>query len=328
MDELSELEGSMVVGKIGKEEAENDWVSEVIPLVEKFPSIFGSKALYSLELFHHMGSLVLSRSFHVESGEENEDSEDDDDEEEEVESIGDIAMVPLADLLNALSTTSNARLFYSPLALEMRSTAPIAAGEQIFNTYANPPNSDLLRRYGHVDEVNEHDLVEIGLEKVVDLVGGQMGLDEVERESRAEWLLDMGIDECAQFFVCWVVLTHRQLACDDSTFSITTSHAIPEELISTIRAFTASPTEFVKYQTKESPPRGKMDAEVSQWATKLLLQREEEYKTTIEVRTEIHGHHLKMLNGEALEHRRMNCFYNPNRPQCCVRVTGWRYLYD
>jgi SET domain-containing protein 6 len=77
----------------------------------------------------------------------------------------------------------------------MMSTSFIPAGSQIFNTYADPPNSDLLRRYGHVDEENAADLVEIGLESVVDLVGAGMGLDEAERESRAEWLLEVGIDE-------------------------------------------------------------------------------------------------------------------------------------
>lgn len=77
----------------------------------------------------------------------------------------------------------------------MLSTQPIPAGTQIFNTYADPPNSDLLRRYGHVDENNESDLVEISLELVVDLLGESVGLDEEKREERAEWLLDLGVEE-------------------------------------------------------------------------------------------------------------------------------------
>ena len=77
----------------------------------------------------------------------------------------------------------------------MMSTSHIPAGAQIYNTYADPPNSDLLRRYGHVDEVNNADLVEIGLETVVDLVGEGVGMNEEKREARAEWLLEMSIDE-------------------------------------------------------------------------------------------------------------------------------------
>lgn len=82
----------------------------------------------------------------------------------------------------------------------MMSTQRIPAGAQIFNTYADPPNSDLLRRYGHVDEVNDADLVEVGLETVVDLVGAAAGLSEEEREARAEWLLEVGVDECVLIF--------------------------------------------------------------------------------------------------------------------------------
>jgi SET domain-containing protein 6 len=96
----------------------------------------------------------------------------------------------------AYSPPPQARLFYEPQTLNMMSTARIPAGSQIFNTYADPPNSDLLRRYGHVDEVNEADLVEIGLEMVVDLVGEGAGLDEEKREERAEFLLEAGLDEC------------------------------------------------------------------------------------------------------------------------------------
>lgn len=193
--ELAELQGSTVVHKVGKEEAEKDFEEVVLPFVRKYPDVFGDAGQYTLDLFHHMGSLVLSRSFHVESTEDSDEEGDSDEEEEEEESVGDVAMVPLADLLNAVSTHSNARLFYTPTTLEMRSTAAISAGAQIFNTYADPPNSDLLRRYGHVEESNSNDLVEVGLEMVVDLVGVAMGLDEEEREKRAEWLLEMGIEE-------------------------------------------------------------------------------------------------------------------------------------
>lgn len=77
----------------------------------------------------------------------------------------------------------------------MMSTTFIPAGSQIFNTYADPPNSDLLRRYGHVDDSNPADLVEIGLESIVDLVGAGVGMEESEREERAEWLLEIGVDE-------------------------------------------------------------------------------------------------------------------------------------
>ena len=48
-------------------------------------------------------------------------------------------------------TSSQARLFYEKASLSMVAVRPIKLGEQIWNTYGDPPNADLLRRYGHVD---------------------------------------------------------------------------------------------------------------------------------------------------------------------------------
>ncbi|KAG6375716.1 hypothetical protein JVT61DRAFT_3293 [Boletus reticuloceps] len=80
----------------------------------------------------------------------NSDSEDDEDDP------SDVAMVPMADLLNARWGSENAKLFYEPFVLRMVTTKKVKQGEQIFNTYGDPPNSDLLRRYGHVDLVRIH----------------------------------------------------------------------------------------------------------------------------------------------------------------------------
>lgn len=90
-------------------------------------------------------------------------------------------MMPIADMLNAGYRRENARLFSSEEAdasaeameqfgngFTMITTRDIPSGEQIvcgdyvflrvckaddtrFNTYNSPPNSELLRKYGHVD---------------------------------------------------------------------------------------------------------------------------------------------------------------------------------
>ncbi|GAA5952253.1 hypothetical protein JCM21900_000467 [Sporobolomyces salmonicolor] len=265
-DELADLKGSMVLGKIGKEEAEQEFKETVGPFIKEHEAVLGKAEDYTLELFHWMGSLVLSRSFHVdhkeeEEGKEDEEEDSDDEEEDEREDVADVAMVPFADLLNAQSGCDNARLFYEPLTLNMMATSRIPAGTQIFNTYADPPNSDLLRRYGHVDDMNEADLVEVGLESVVDLIGPAQGLGEEEREMRAEWLLEMGIDD---------------------TFGIEMNHSLPPELISAIRTFLLSADDFTKAQKKESPPKPKLDASSAAWARQLVERREAEYETSIE----------------------------------------------
>ncbi|GAA5869697.1 hypothetical protein JCM16303_000551 [Sporobolomyces ruberrimus] len=266
-DELNELTGSTVLSKIGKVEAEQAFEETVKPFIEKHGKVFGDSKDYTLDLFHYMGSLVLSRSFHVDhkakddAEDEGEGEDSDEEEEEEREDVADVAAVPFADLLNAKSGCDNARLFYEPQALNMMSTCRISAGSQIFNTYADPPNSDLLRRYGHVDEKNDADLVEVGLEEVAEMVGQGSGLGDEEIEKRAEFLLDVGIDD---------------------VFAIETNHILPDELVSAIRAFLLSPDEVAKSQKKESPPKPKLDAGVAGWAKKVIAKREGDYETTIE----------------------------------------------
>ena len=54
----------------------------------------------------------------------------------------------------------------------MKSTKPIAAGEEIFNDYGELPRGDLLRRYGYVtDNYAKYDVVEIPLQKLCDFTG-------------------------------------------------------------------------------------------------------------------------------------------------------------
>lgn len=107
--ELAELQASSVVSKIGKEDAETEWRDVVKPFVEQHKTVFGNPDEYTLERFHWAGSLILSRSFHVDSGVtgESDDEDSDDDEEEESEKVEDVAMVPLADHLNARSGCEN-----------------------------------------------------------------------------------------------------------------------------------------------------------------------------------------------------------------------------
>ncbi|GAA5847048.1 hypothetical protein JCM9279_002668 [Rhodotorula babjevae] len=262
--ELDELKGSNVLSKVGRDEADEEYEDTVKAFVKEHEDVFGNAGEYTAELFHRMGSLVLSRSFHVDSKKEdddNEDSDEEDDDEEEREDVADVAMVPFADILNAKSGSDNARLFYEPATLNMMSTQRIPAGAQIFNTYADPPNSDLLRRYGHVDEVNDADLVEVGLETVVDLVGAAAGLSEEEREARAEWLLEVGVDD---------------------TYAIETDHKLPDELIMAIRTFLLDESDYAKAQKKESPPKPKLDTASAEWARKILDHRLSEYSTSIE----------------------------------------------
>ncbi|KAL7008056.1 Ribosomal lysine N-methyltransferase 4 [Cystobasidiomycetes sp. EMM_F5] len=230
--DLAELRGCSVVEKIGREEAMLDFHNIITPIIVSRPDIFGSPEFYTADLYNRMGSLVLSRSFHVEEYEadaedsssqtngdasmanrsdasnyghvsqpanpqqsESDDGTSDQDDDDEVESAGHVSMVPWADMLNARHGCDNARLFYEKTSLNMCATKPIRKGEQIWNVYGDPPNSDLLRRYGHVDDENPSDIVEIPADLVARIAHPKVA----GRQARIDLLLAMDIDDVFEF---------------------------------------------------------------------------------------------------------------------------------
>ncbi|KAH8806828.1 SET domain-containing protein [Flagelloscypha sp. PMI_526] len=261
---------------------------------------------YALHAYHIMGSRILSRSFHVErwegedQDEENENAGDvsmesrksdvmqvDDEgpphgvdeeadshsngdegegEEEEEEDPSDVAMVPMADLLNARYNAGNAKLFYESKDLRMQATNPIKAGEQIWNTYGDPPNSDLLRRYGHVDEIplsdeqgggtgNPNDIVELRADLIVEL------LQPEEAKERIEWWLDEG---------------------GDDVFVLGYELVPPPELLSLTRLLLLPLSEYQSARSKGKLPKPKSTTDVVDVLISVFRRRLEEYPTTIE----------------------------------------------
>ncbi|KAI0633526.1 SET domain-containing protein [Trametes polyzona] len=318
-EDLQELQGTAVVDKIGRDEAERDYHDKVVPAIKSRPDLFPeekSSQYFSLERYHLMGSRILSRSFHVEQwkGEHAEDEvedeeadnagdtsamdvdpqeateageqtaetappegsdgpevlevEDDEDEDEDGEDPADVAMVPMADMLNARFESENAKLFYEERVLKMVSTKPIKAGEQIWNTYGDPPNSDLLRRYGHVDLVplrpplsglgNPGDVVEIRADLVVTATAKKVKYDLQER---VDWWLE---------------------EADDDVFVMHTDCELPGELISFARLLLLPKDEWEKTAKKSKLPKPKVDKDVLAVAVTVLETRLQEYPTTIE----------------------------------------------
>lgn len=118
-EELSDLQASAVVEKIGKQGAEQDILNIILPLVQAHPDLFppihgtasydndtGAQRL--LELAHRMGSLIMAYAFDIEKNEDAESDGEDGyltDDEEQLQK----GMVPLADLLNADADRNNVR---------------------------------------------------------------------------------------------------------------------------------------------------------------------------------------------------------------------------
>jgi SET domain-containing protein 6 len=119
--ELSELQASAVIDKIGKRGAEESIRDAIMPIIRANPSLFppnsdipsydgpqGEESL--LNLTHRMGSLIMAYAFDIGNPDDDARSGQDGyvtDEEEEVYQ----AMVPLADFLNADAHRNNVSCF-------------------------------------------------------------------------------------------------------------------------------------------------------------------------------------------------------------------------
>ena len=113
--ELSELQASAIVNRIGKQDVEESVLELVAPIIRSNPTLFppleglssydgadGNNAL--LGLAHKMGSLIMAYAFDIE-----DDAQDGNDEDGYVTDDEQLpkGMVPLADLLNADADLNN-----------------------------------------------------------------------------------------------------------------------------------------------------------------------------------------------------------------------------
>lgn len=198
-EELKMLEGSAVLGKIGKEEAEHSFNTVLKPILDRNWELFRNTELeYNhntgevlveslLSVAHRMASCIMSYSFDIKRNVSPPNTTDDSDsdngtdhDDEETQHYK--AMVPLADLLNADANENNARLFQHPSSLAMCPLRPLPAQTLLYNDYGPLPRSDLLRRYGYITQnYAQYDVVEIRGDLVTEII------DNPEIETN-EWL--------------------------------------------------------------------------------------------------------------------------------------------
>ncbi|EGD80779.1 hypothetical protein PTSG_01368 [Salpingoeca rosetta] len=104
------------------------------PFMIRHPKIFpqpGKKA-FSFRKYAQCAAIVMGYSF--------TDEED-----------GRVCLVPVADILNHVTGKNNARLFFSDKTLQMRSIKRIPAGAEIFNTYGDLDNLQLVQQHGFAE---------------------------------------------------------------------------------------------------------------------------------------------------------------------------------
>ncbi|KAF1837820.1 RuBisCO-cytochrome methylase [Decorospora gaudefroyi] len=279
-DELAQLEASAVLYKIGKEDADEMFAEQLVPVIEEFANIFFSgdpraqslakemRSSRNLERMHKIGSLIMAYAFDVEPSSPSAKEVDDEGfaEEEEDEALPK-AMVPLADMLNADADQCNARLFYEKDYLEMKALKPINAGEEVFNDYGPLPRSDLLRRYGYItDNYAQYDVVEIP----TDLVAELLSKEGVWREERLQYLeeqevLDSGYDIVA-------------------SDPFTLYESLSPELVVLVQSMLLSDEEFEKLRLKGRLPKPeKMTGKDAEILCTIVRARMAQYATSLEV---------------------------------------------
>ncbi|PLB33570.1 ribosomal lysine N-methyltransferase [Aspergillus candidus] len=277
--ELQELQGSAIVGKIGKQSAEEMILETIAPVIRENPTLFppvdglasydgeaGTRAL--LNIAHTMGSIIMAYAFDIENPED-EDEQDAEDgymtDEEEGQSKG---MVPLADMLNADADRNNARLFQEDGLLIMKAIKPIKQGDEIFNDYGELPRVDLLRRYGYVtDNYAPYDVAELSLKHICQAAGLENA--DIESQPRLQFLEEMEVLDDG-----YVI---PRISGDDSLTDI-----LPVELILLLKTLTLPSDQFKKHQSKNKLPKPSLDQEESAILAKTIQLESAQYGTTIE----------------------------------------------
>ncbi|WWC66985.1 uncharacterized protein I206_100892 [Kwoniella pini CBS 10737] len=319
-EERKELVGTDIEDRIGREDAEKEYSEYLLPIIQAHPNLFPPDSTdHSLESFHIQGSRILSRSFTVPSSRFGEstirdDSDLSDDEDEEGEQI--VVMIPFADMLNAGYERDNANLFTDEKTKEeggqwdkrgftMKSTKPMMKDEQIFNTYASPPNSELLRKYGHVDiiPIPDEQIELLNKEEMGDwpfgnpgdeiLIDGKIIVKSVEKvlgkkkgdeekwqakvSKRVDWWLEEGLDDM---------------------FPLTLSPEFDDEFIAFIRLLLYD-SEWLRAKKKGKLPTTTIDKEVASVIVGAVQSRLSRYtsnvKSDLEVITSVPSSHISRL---------------------------------
>lgn len=102
-EELSNLQGSSLLHRIGKADAEAVFRAKLLPTIRSNPGVFRSSGHCSdgdlIQLAHRMGSTIMAYAFDLENDPDEENDEDGWVEDREGKSL--MGMVPMADILNA-----------------------------------------------------------------------------------------------------------------------------------------------------------------------------------------------------------------------------------
>lgn len=204
-EEVNDLNPSYIVTRIGKESADS-----LLSRVRGFILALNISKLQDIsqEELHKVAALIMSYSFDVQKEKESDGDDDDEEDEESMEDdnipVGSSSyvksMVPLADTLNADTMKHNASLMNHTDCLVLKSLKAIKKGEQVFNTYSEHPNAEILRRYGYVEpDGSAADFGEVSLTLIKDFFAKNTSLSESNIEDIISILCDIQAEEEEEF---------------------------------------------------------------------------------------------------------------------------------
>ncbi|KAM6937962.1 N-lysine methyltransferase setd6 [Xenentodon cancila] len=167
---------------------QREYTSIVLPFMRKHPHLWNPNT-HTLELYTQLVAFVMSYSF-----QEPQEEDDDEEEDDEDEVPNPPMMVPMADMLNHVSN-HNANLEFTPDSLKMVCVRYIHKGEEVFNTYGQMANWQLLHMYGFTEPYpsNSNDTADIPVNNLVKAArqGVQSDSDRQLLEERLEVLSEM-----------------------------------------------------------------------------------------------------------------------------------------
>ncbi|MCJ1282996.1 hypothetical protein MMC26_002323 [Xylographa opegraphella] len=280
-DELKELEGSAVISKIGKADADKTFAEVLLPLAKQCEQIMtGRSDEWFMSSAHQMATLIMAYGFDLERDENAQDVDEEgfvsDDEDEKPK-----GMVPLADMLNADGDKNNARLYHSAKYLTMIATKHIKKGEEIFNDYGPLPQSDLVRRYGYVsDEYKQWDVVEIVSEKIKEACTKSKG-ENRDTNDFALLLTEKELDERITLAEQWD-LWEESFDISHGAGNASRPYAgFDPALLQSLHILTAPKEEFEQLKHAKKAPKPIFNPVHVRVLMDVLTARRKYYKTTI-----------------------------------------------
>ncbi|XP_066183823.1 N-lysine methyltransferase SETD6 isoform X2 [Sylvia atricapilla] len=203
-----------------------EYNSIILPFMETHPDIFDPK-LHTLELYKELVAFVMAYSF----------QEPLEEEEEDEKGPNPPMMVPVADILNHVAN-HNANLEYSPQCLRMVTTQPVGKGQEIFNTYGQMANWQLLHMYGFAEPYpgNTHDTADI---QMVTL--RRAALQRAKSEAQQQLVSEQ-----------WDFLCQLEMVGEEGAFVLGWDEVLTEEELSmTLKVLCMSEEEFKEYKEQD-----------------------------------------------------------------------------